>query len=132
MSGKRKKGQVRILHEIRDQLILQADRWGRKDYYTPLKLEEMELEQCRKIRGELLAEKANLEYEMSMLGTDKKEVLVKIERLGIYIKKADRVMESHERNILKALQKRIGDKKEIKRAEKSIRSEPLISVVIGA
>ena len=92
MAKKSKKGQVRILNEIRDQLVLQAERWGRKGYYTPLKLEEIELEQCRKIRSDFLAEKSNLEYEMNMIGTDKREVLIKIERLESYIKKADRVI----------------------------------------
>jgi hypothetical protein len=127
----RKKGQMRLLTEVKDQLLLQADRWGRKGHYTPLKLEEMELEQCRKIKGDLLAEKSNLEYEMSMLGTDKKEVLIKIERLESYIKKADRVIEGHERGISKILDKIVGDKKAVKRAEDLIRSKSQISVMVG-
>ena len=117
--------------EVKDQLLLQADRWGRKGYYTPLKLEEMELEQCRKIKGDLLAEKSNLEYEMSMLGTDKKDVLIKIERLESYIKKADRVIEGHEKGITRMLDKIVGDKKAVKRAEDLIRSKSQISVMVG-
>ena len=132
MAKKSKKGQLRILNEIRDQLVLQAERWGRKGYYTPLKLEEIELEQCRKIRSDFLAEKSNLEYEMNMLGTDKKEVLIKIERLESYIKKADRVIEAHEKRIEKMLQKMIGDKSAIKKAESYIKTKPRISVMINS
>lgn len=131
MSSKSKKAQNRILTEIRDQLVLQAERWGRTDHYTPLKLEEIELEQCRKIRSDLLAEKSNLEYEMNMLGTDKREVLIKIERLDSYIKKADRVIESHERRIERMLDKLIGDRKAVKRAHAYIDKASAISVLVG-
>jgi len=132
MSKKSKKAQLKILNEIRDQLIRQAERWGKDGHYTPLKLEEMELEQGRKIRSDLLTEKSNLEYEMSMLGTDKKEVLIKIERLDSYIKKADRVILAHEKKIAKIIEKIIGDRSAIKKAENTVRTKHLISVMIDS
>ncbi|KAF0134342.1 MAG: hypothetical protein FD145_722 [Candidatus Saganbacteria bacterium] len=130
MARKSKKGQFRVINEIKDQLILQADRWGKSGFYTPLKLEEMELEQCRKIKSDFLAERSNLEYEMCLLGTDKKEVLIKIERLESYIKKADRVIEAHERRINKMLDKLVGDKKAVKKAEDYINTKHTVSVII--
>lgn len=131
MSKKSKKAQNRILTEIRDQLVLQAERWGRTDHYTPLKLEEIEIEQCKRVKSDLLTEKSNLEYEMNMLGTDKREVLIKIERLESYIKKADRVVEGHERRIGRLLDKLVGDRKAVKQAHSIIKKEPAISVVVG-
>jgi hypothetical protein len=131
MSKKKKKAQIRILNEIRDQLVLQAERWGRTNYYTPLKLEELVLEQSHKIKGDFLAERSNLEYEMNLLGTDKREVLIKIERLESYIKKADRTIESHERNISRLLDKMVGDKQAISLATSYLKKKSLISVMIG-
>jgi len=131
MSKKRKKAQLKILNEIRDQLVLQAERWGRTNYYTPLKLEELVLEQGHKIKGDFLAERSNLEYEMNLLGTDKREVLIKIERLESYIKKADRTIESHERNISRLLDKMVGDKQAISLATSYLKKKSLISVMIG-
>ncbi|OGC04077.1 hypothetical protein A2276_05615 [candidate division WOR-1 bacterium RIFOXYA12_FULL_43_27] len=110
MSRKAAKGQKIILEEIKKQLVTQAERWGRTDYYTPLKLEEIEIEQCRKISGELLSEKSNLEYELHFLESDKKEVLSKIDRLEIYIKKADRAIKRHEKLIEKIIGGKTGEK----------------------
>lgn len=129
--NRKKKAQLRILGEIRKQLILQAERWGKKDYYTPSKLEEIELDQCHKIKGELLSEKSNLEYEMHMLDSDKKEVLIKLERLNQYLKRADRVVNRHEKNIVRIIEKLIGNKKAIDRALKGIEPKSLISVLIS-
>ena len=131
MSKKTKKAQNRILDEIKSQLIAQAERWGKKDYYTPLKLEEMEIDQCQKILGDLLAEKNNLEYEMAMLGSDKREVLIKTERLNSYIKKAHKVIDAHARKINKMINNVIGDQKIIDKAESLINKKPRISVEIG-
>lgn len=132
MAKKSKKGQLKILNEIKNQLVLQAERWGKTDYYTPLKFEELELEQARKIKGELLMEKSNLEYEMNSLGTDKKEVLIKIERLETYVRKADHMIESYERKIAKMIENNIGNMKDIKKAEGTIKTKPRISVMINS
>lgn len=116
MSRKSKKAQKLVLDEIQKQLILQAERWGRADHYTPIKLEEMEVEQCYKILGDLYAEKANLEYELHILGTDKHEVLIKIERLNVYIKRALSIVQKHENKIRKIIGKSHGDVSNISRA----------------
>lgn len=129
--GKKGKAQKIILGEIKKQLILQAERWGRKNYYTPLKLEEIELEQCGRIKGELLSEKSNLEYELHVLGSDKGEVVAKVEKLGMYLKKADRVINAHKKLIEKLIQKNIGDRAQIQKAVSSINSGSSISVVVG-
>lgn len=129
--NKRKKAQLRVLGEIKNQLILQAERWGKKDYYTPFKLEEMELEQCSKIRGELLAEKANLEYELHLVGSDKKDVLIKIERITSYIKRADWAEGRHQRKISAMIEKLTGDKAAIKKAQGSIEQKHFVSVLIN-
>jgi hypothetical protein len=131
MSKKRKSTQKRIIEEIKTQLITQAERWGNKAYYTQLKLEEMELDQCKRILGDLLSEKNNLEYEMAMLGTDKKEVLIKTERLETYIKKANRIIDAHNKNIGKIINKEIGDRAAIGRAASKLGMIPAISVRIG-
>jgi hypothetical protein len=131
MSKRAKKAQGRILGEIQKQLILQAERWGRKGYYTPLKLEEMELSQCRKITGELLAEKANLEYELFLLDSNKRDVLIKLERLESYLKKASRVVKRHEKDISKMLDKIIGDKQKLKKAFAYVEPRSFVSVLIS-
>lgn len=132
MSGsKSAKAQKIILEEIKKQLILQAERWGRKDYYTPLRLEETELLQCRKIVGELFTEKANLEYELHLLESNKSEVVQKIERLDLYLKRAAKVTSKHERSVSQIIQKTIGNEKEIQKAVTSIKRKPLISILIS-
>lgn len=131
MARKNKKSQKSILNEIKTQLILQAERWGRKDYYTQDKLEEMELDQCKKIKGDLLSEKNNIEYELNMLDTDKRDVLIKLERLEAYLKRADKVIKKHEKTITKLYEKKIGDTEMIKKAAKGYSVKPKISVMVG-
>jgi|GEM_PF-1300213 len=109
--SKKKKAQMMILNEVKKQLLLQAERWGKAGYYTPLKLEEMELEACKRIIGDLLAEKNNLDYQMNMLAENRKEIDMKLQRLSVYLTKADRVAKSHDKNIEKILDKLIGDRK---------------------
>jgi len=109
-SGNAKKSsQINILAEIRRQLIHQAARWGRTDFYNPVKLEEYELESCEKIRSQFLAEKNNLEYELHMLTSDKKELLIKLERLGSYIQKAERVINKHHKNLDRLFERKYGE-----------------------
>src|SRR3989338_5075229 len=99
MARKKGKKKNKLVGEILKQLIDESERWGQKDYYTPLKLEEIALEEAKKIRADLLSEKSNLEYEMNMLGTDKREVLLKTQKLGGYIARADKVIQEHEQKI---------------------------------
>ena len=130
-ASKQKRAQKRVLDEIKNQLILQAERWGRVGYYTPLKLTEMVLEQCRKIKGDFLAEKANLEYELHRVGTDKKECLIKLEKIQSYLKKADRVIARHQKSISKMLDKLVGNRDELQNALSYVLKEPKVSVLIG-
>ena len=133
MAGrKRKRSRLKILNEIRSQLVLQAERWGRKEYYTPLRLEEMELEQSRFINGDLLAEKSNLEYELHMLGSNKHDLLIKMERLSGYIKKASRVIEGHEKSIKRTLDKLIKDRDKLDAVIKRLRPDTTFSVMINS
>jgi len=126
----KKKGQAKILNEIKTQLMMQADKWGMEGEYSPLKLEELKLEQCRKIKGDFLAERANLEYEMSVLGTDKKEILIKTEKLDTYIRKTEKQIQAYEKKITKILDKQLGDKNATKNAVSKIVTQPRISVMI--
>lgn len=126
-AARKNKARLKILDEIKKQLILQAERWDRKDLYTPLKLEEMELLACQKVRGEFMAEKNNLEYELQMLGTDKKEVLIKLEKLNVYLGKADGLIKRHEKALQKLIQKKLGDPA----AGKYFKQPTLVSVMVG-
>jgi len=109
--SKKIKAQKMILNEVKKQLLLQADRWGRTGYYTPLKLEEIELDACRRIKGDLLAEKANLEYELQMMNDHRREIELKIQRLELYLNRADRVSKKHVKTIDKMIEKLVGDRK---------------------
>ncbi len=128
---RRKRSQMAIIEEIKNQLILQAERWGRANYYTPAKLEEMELDAAKRIKGDFLAEFTNLQYELNLLESDKKEIIIKIERLESYIKRAERVVGKHEKNIKKMLEKTLGDLAKTKRAISLIQAQPAISVLLG-
>ncbi|MFA4967555.1 MAG: hypothetical protein WC624_04985 [Candidatus Margulisiibacteriota bacterium] len=130
MARNKKKAQSTILNEIKNQLLLQAERWDNYGY-SPIKIEEMLKDQCDKIKGDLLAEKNNLEYELNYLGTDKREVLIKIERLESYLKKANKAMEKHDRTIRRMVDKLIGDIKAVNRAKGLIDSKSQISVMLG-
>ncbi len=133
VKNKKKKAQMMILNEVKKQLLLQAERWGRVGYYTPLKLEEMELDACDRIKSDLLAEKANLEYELQLINTNRREIEMKLGRLDMYLKKADRVSEAHNRAINKTLDKLVGDKKKTMGALERLKYESsgLVSVVIN-
>lgn len=130
---KRKKAQMLILEEVKKQLLLQADRWGRTGYYTPQKMEEMETEACQRIRSDLLAERSNLEYELLAIKSSKKDVDIKLSKLESYIKRADRLMKRHDKNIEKIIEKMTVDRKKVFGALNTVRmkKEPLISVLIS-
>ena len=86
---KKKKAEIKMIEELRSQLLIQADRLGIKEQYTPQWFAEQRILANGQILSELYSERSNLEYEMNMLGTDKKELLIKLERLNVYIKKAE-------------------------------------------
>jgi len=129
---KRKRAQAKLLDEIKDQLVLQADRWGKKGHYDRVRLEEMVLEQCHRVAGDLMSEKANLEYELYLLDSNKRDLLIKMERLQYYIGKASRVIDKHEQNIKKQLDKLIASKDKLDLIMKHMRPESNISVLISS
>ncbi len=130
MATKKKKAQMQLLEEIKKQLIIQAERWGRTGFYTPLKLEEMELEQCRKILGEFFSEKANLEYELQMLESDTKEAIIKLERLENYVNRAKGVILRHQRKIKRLIEKLIGDREKTNKAVRYLNKDQKVSVLL--
>ena len=127
----RKKGEQKIIKELLSQLVLQGERWGLKDYYTQLKLEEMRLDICHEIQGELLTEKSNLEYELHTVGTNKRDALIKIERLNSYIQKAKRLTNQHQSKITAILEKSIPDKDQLALALKRVKAGSSVSVMIN-
>lgn len=133
MAGyKRKTAKLRLLNEIKKQLILQAERWGKKGYYTPLKLEELELDQCDGIYTDFLAERCNLDYEFNLLDCDTHETLIKLERLEGYIKKAKRAIKKHRQSIKKHLDKMVTEKDKLKSILARLKPENNISVLISS
>jgi len=105
MSSKRVKAQLRIFKELENQLMVQAERLGIRDRYSPLYLKELEYQALKKHLLAFYQERSNLEYEMQMLGTDKKETLIKLERLEVYIKRAERMSGLFESDIQKMVAK---------------------------
>lgn len=114
----RKKGntQTKLINELKTQLLTQAERLGVKDDYTPVFMEETKLDAVRKILGEFYMERSNLEYELNMSGTDKRELVIKLERLNSYIRKAEGIREKHLRILEEQLGKGTGDKQKTRRA----------------
>ena len=108
--SKKKNSQRKLINELKNQILIQAERLGVRERYTPTVLEEMKLDALRKILTEFYMEKANLEYEMNVLGSNKKEILIKLERLNSYIRKAQGLREKHLKNFEKLIEKGMGDK----------------------
>ena len=131
--NKKAKAQMMILEEVKQQLILQADRWGRSGYYTPLNLEEMEVDAGRRIKGDLLAERANLEYELQMLEVNRREIEMKLSRLESYLKRADNVIKKHSKAVEKTIEKLVGDRKKTYGAMERVKmgTHSFVSVLIN-
>jgi hypothetical protein len=126
-----KKAATKAIHELLTQLILKAEKWGANGYYTPLKLEEMRVDAHQRLIDELSIEKANLEYEMHSVGTNKREALIKIERINTYITRAQRGKQQHIEKIRKVLAAKIGDKKQLALAMAKVEeSRPRVSVLL--
>jgi hypothetical protein len=95
-------------------------------------MQEMELDQSHKIESDLFSERSNLEYELHMLDSNKRDLLIKMERLEKYIKKASRVIVKHEKEIKKQLDKLIGDKDKLAMIIRRMRPENTISFMISS
>lgn len=128
----RKKEQTRLLNEIRDQLVLQAKRWGHEGYYTPVRLDEMTLDQCRKIQGDLLSEAANLGYELFLIESNKRDLLIKMERLDAYLKKAEKVIKKYEKGIRYQVNRVITDQDKLELIRRRMQPQSSISILLNS
>ena len=118
----RKNAQKKVTNELKNQLLIQAERLGIKDDYSPLVMEELKLGSIGKILTEFYMERANLEYEMSMLGSNKREVLIKLERLHAYIRKAQGLQEKHNKQFETIIEKGTGDQVKTQRAVRKLQT----------
>ena len=75
---KKQIAQKKLINELKNQLLVQAERLGIRDDYAPIFMEELKLDSVGKILTEFYMERANLEYELNMLGSNKKEILIKL------------------------------------------------------
>lgn len=114
--SKKKNGQKKLINELKNQLLIQAERLGVKEKYTPIVMAEMKIDAVRRILGEFYSERANLEYELNMLGSKKKEILIKLERLNSYVRKAESLGRRHNEAIEKLVEKGMGDRKSARKA----------------
>lgn len=114
--SKKQSSQKKLINELKNQLLIQAERLGIREQYTPAVMEEMKIDSIRKILTEFYMERANLEYELNMLGSNKKEILIKLERLNSYIRKAESLREKHYVSFGKLLEKGMGDIAKTKKA----------------
>ncbi|MFA5114225.1 MAG: hypothetical protein WC529_08025 [Candidatus Margulisiibacteriota bacterium] len=130
MSVKKKKNsQKRIIGELKNQLMIQADRLGIREDYGPLSLEEMKLDAVGKIMGDFYAERSNLEYELNMLDSNKRDLLIKLERLNSYIRKAVSVREQHSAKMEQLIEKGMGD---LQRTRRAVRKLETVSIKVAA
>lgn len=126
--SKKKSAQKKLVNELKNQLLVQAERLEIREYYSPVTMEELKIDSVRKILTEFYMERANLQYEMNSYGTNKKEVLIKLERLNAYIRKAEGLRERGLKNFEKLLDKGLGDKE---KALKAIRKLKPVSVRVA-
>ena len=118
--SKKKGAQKKIINELKNQLLVQAERLGTKDNYTPLYFEETKLDAVGRILGDFYMERANLEYEIQTVDCNKKEILIKLERLHAYIQKATSIHRRHVDDLEKILDKNVGDKVKTQRAVRQL------------
>ena len=119
--SKRKKTQNKLITELKNQILTQAELLGVRDRFSPVCLEELKVDAARQILSEFYTERANLEYELNMLGSQKRDVLIKLERLNAYIIKAEGLSARHARQIESLLEKGLGDVKRTRRAVRRIK-----------
>lgn len=93
--SRKSKAQNKVVDELKKQLLIQAERLGIRNEYTPAWFVEQKVLAFGKVLSELYAERSNLEYEMNLLGSDKKDLLIKLERLHLFIRKAESLREKY-------------------------------------
>lgn len=59
------KGQLRVVAELRKQIIAQCERMGLKEYFTDEFITEIRLKQCRSIMTRFKEEEIKLEYQLA-------------------------------------------------------------------
>jgi hypothetical protein len=64
-SRKQVRSQMRVVGEIRKQLVLQAKRLGMKDYYTQENILDTQTRQCQRILNKFQEEMMHLEYQLA-------------------------------------------------------------------
>jgi hypothetical protein len=127
MSRGRKKSQKKLINELKNQLMIQAERLGIDSDYNPLAMEEMKLDSVAKILTEFYMERSNLEYEMNILGSKKKELLIKLERLHAYIRKAQGLHKKHVDKFEDLIEQGTGDQAMTRRALRQVKDPVQVS-----
>ncbi|MFH1683438.1 MAG: hypothetical protein ABIA67_01000 [Candidatus Margulisiibacteriota bacterium] len=117
----KKNAQKKLINELKNQLLIQSERLGIRDDYSPLYMEELKLDSVKKIMTEFYMERSNLEYELNMLASNKKELLIKLERLQAYIRKAVGLHEQHLNKFEAIIEKGTGEPEKVRRAVKKLK-----------
>jgi hypothetical protein len=102
---KKKRTQKKIVEELRKQLLIQAERLGIRDRFTPVWFLEQRVLALSQILSEFYAERANLEYELNMIGSDKKDLIIKLEKLHSFIRTAETAREKYIKRFEKTIDK---------------------------
>lgn len=125
---KRKQAQQKILSEIKGQLTIKAKKLGIEDKYSAINFESMKTDAAKKILDDLNAEKTNLEYELHMKGILDKESTIKLEKVQMYINKAQRVIARYEKTMHKIAEKAAPHREKAREAARKLTPTPRISV----
>lgn len=105
MAGKQQKSQLKVINEIKNQLLIQAEILGMRHEYDGMAMEEMRLDAAHKILSSFYMEKANLEYERDFLGSSSKENAGKLYKLEGYLAKAHRFIDRARGQLEKILER---------------------------
>lgn len=117
---KKKNAQKKLINELKNQLFIQAERLGIKEDYNPLAMEELKLDSVGKILTEFYMERSNLEYELNIIGSKKRELLIKLERLHAYVRKAQGLHEKHVKKFEDLIEQGTGDQNLTRRALRQV------------
>jgi archaellum component FlaC len=127
--SKKKNSQKKLINELKNQLLVQAESLGVREGYTPVVLEEIRVDSARKILTDFYMERANLLYELNILGSKKKEILIKLERLNSYVRKAESLRDRGVENVEKLIDKGIPNGDRARRAASRLRP---VSIKVAA
>lgn len=129
MAGnKRKKAQEKILSEIQSQLTIKAKKLDIMDRFSDENFETMKVDAAHNILDDLNSEKSNLEYELYMKGILDKDSTIKLEKINMYINKAQRVIDKHAKIVEKLTGKARDQMTKARDAVKKLVPPPRISI----